>query len=190
MLEPNSETTVESSRPASATATDGTLRRTAALLDELLVHSIKLRDLYKSARWQTADIQFRGLRMLFDDHYKEQLRLVDVLLDRLRTLGGAGRVLAGLLLQGTQFSCALQGRVSPIRLLRDLLDAHDTVLAASRSGAQGDEGAYTASGRDFAVGQVVLVNDMQFQSISDQLIARSHRRRAVEARQAGQAALT
>jgi hypothetical protein len=113
MLEPNSETTVESSRLASVVANDGTLRRTAALLDELLVHSIKLRDLYKSARWQTADIQFRGLRILFDDHYKEQLRLVDVLLDRLRTLGGAGRVLAGLLLQGTQFSCALRGRVSP-----------------------------------------------------------------------------
>jgi hypothetical protein len=45
MLEPNSETTVESSRLASVVANDGTLRRTAALLDELLVHSIKLRDL-------------------------------------------------------------------------------------------------------------------------------------------------
>jgi starvation-inducible DNA-binding protein len=184
MLEPNSETTVESSRLAATMANDGTLRRTAALLDELLVHSIKLRDLYKSARWQTADSQFRGLRSVFDDHYKEQLRLVDVLLDRLRTLGGAGRVLAGLLLQRTQFSCALRGRVSPISLLRDLLDAHDTVLAAARSGA-GDERAYSASGRDFAVGQVVLVNDMQFQSISDQLIALSDKRRVVEAHQNG-----
>jgi hypothetical protein len=52
--------------------------------------------------WQTADIQFRGLRILFDDRYKEQLRLVDVLLDRLRMLGGAGRVLAGLLLPDRQ----------------------------------------------------------------------------------------
>jgi hypothetical protein len=32
------------------TASDGTLRRTASLLDELLVHSIKLRDLYKTTR--------------------------------------------------------------------------------------------------------------------------------------------
>jgi starvation-inducible DNA-binding protein len=185
MLEPNSDITVESHGLASPIANDGASRRTAALLDELLVDSIKLRDLYKSARWQTADIQFRGLRILFDAHYKEQLHLVDVLLDRIRVLGGAGRVLAGLLLQGAQFSYALRGRVLPIRLLRDLLNAHDTVLAAARLGSDSDERADTASIHDFAVGQVVLVNNMQFQAISDQLIAQSDRRRATVARQDG-----
>ena len=139
MLESNSDTVVESNqvessrtessraesnRGGSAVTHEGSSRRTAALLDELLVHSIKLRDLYKSARWQTADIQFSGLRALFDDHYKEQLRLVDVLLDRLRLLGGAGRVLGGLFVQGTQFSSAPRGKALLIRLLRDLLDAH------------------------------------------------------------------
>jgi DNA-binding ferritin-like protein len=181
MLKSNINPTVESYGLASTTADDDASRRTAALLEELLVHSIKLRDLYKSARWQTADIQFRGLRILFEDHYKEQLRLVDVLLNRLRVLGGAGCVLAALLLQGTQFSCALRGRVLPIRLLHGLLEAHETVLAAARSG----ECADTATSRDFAARQVVLVNNMQFKSISDQLIARSNRRRVLVARQDG-----
>ena len=188
MLKSNINAAVESSGMASTTANDIGSRRTAALLEELLVHSIKLRDLYKSARWQTADIQFRGLRILFEDHYKEQLRLVDVLLDRLRMLGGAGCALASLLLQGTQFSCALRGRVLPIRLLHGLLEAHETVLAAARSGANGHECADTATSRDFAAGQVVLVNDMQFQSISDQLIARSDRRRVLVAGQDGPSA--
>jgi starvation-inducible DNA-binding protein len=183
MLETNSEAAVDYHEPASTVGQEGSSRRTAALLDELLVHSIKLRDLYKSARWQTADVRFRGMRALFDDHYKEQLRLVDVLLDRLRMLGGAGRALAGRLVQGAQFSSALRGELSLIRLLRDLLDAHDAVLTAARS--NGDEYAHSALSRDFAVGQVVLVNDMQFQSISDQLIARSDRRRVIEARQDG-----
>ena len=147
-----------------------------------MIHSIKLRDLYKSARWQTADIQLRNLRILFDDHYKEQLRLVDVLLDRLRILGGAGRVLAGLLVQDTQFSSALRGRVSPILLLHSLLEAHEAVLAAVRPGANGDERDPAVSSDDFVVGQVVLVNNTQFQSICDQLIARSNRRRVVSAR--------
>ena len=183
MLKSSINATVESSGMASTTASYIASRRTAALLEELLVHSIKLRDLYKSARWQTADIQYRGLRILFDDHYREQLRLVDVLLDRLRMLGGAGCVLAGLLLQGTQFSCALRGRVLPIRLLHGLLEAHETVLAAARSGANGHESADTATtSRDVAADQVVLVNNMQFQSISDQLIAQSDRRRVLVAR--------
>jgi starvation-inducible DNA-binding protein len=183
MLETNSDRSMESQQAASAAAYEGGSRRTAALLDELLVHSIKLRDLYKSARRQTADLQLGALRALFDDHYKEQLRLVDVLLDRLRMLGGGGRVLAGHLVQGAPFSRALRGEPSLIRLLRDLLDAHDTVLTAARSGANGEEYAHTPLSRDFAVGQVVLVNDTQFQSISDQLIARSDKRRVIEARQ-------
>ena len=185
MLKSNIDATVESCGMVSATGDDRAPRSTPALLEELLVHSIKLRDLYKRARWHTADIQFRGLRVLFEDHYKEQLRLVDVLLDRLRILGGAGCVLAGLLLQGTQFSCALRGRVLSIRLPHGLLEAHDAVLVAARSGANGHECADTATSRDFAAGQVVLVNNMRFKAISDQLIARGDRRRVLVARHDG-----
>jgi DNA-binding ferritin-like protein len=46
--------------------------------------------MYKNARWQTADLQFRSLRQLFDGHYKEQIQLVDVLVDRMRVLNCAG----------------------------------------------------------------------------------------------------
>ena len=177
----DSKTTVGSGRPASAT--DAAIRQTTALLDELLVHSIELRNMYKSAYWQVADIQLRGLRILFDGHYKEQLRLVDVLLDRRRMLGGEGRPVAGLLLQRTQHPDALRGRMLPIRLLHALLNAHDTVLCAAESGANSDRCSHTVSSRDFAVGQVVLVNTLQLGLISDQLIARSDKRRVIEARQ-------
>ena len=71
------------------------------------------------------------------------------------------------------------------RLVHGLLEAHETVLAAARSGASGHECADTATSRDFAARQVVLVNDMQLQSISYQLIARSDRRRVLITRQDG-----
>jgi hypothetical protein len=76
--------------------------KTVALLDELLTHTLAVRDLYKSARYQAADIHFRHLRLLLDAHYKEQLRLVDILVDRICALGGASCVLAGTFLQGTR----------------------------------------------------------------------------------------
>src|ERR1700756_410326 len=41
---------------------DAESHKTIAVLTELLGHSIDLRDLYKNARWQTADIQHRRLR--------------------------------------------------------------------------------------------------------------------------------
>src|SRR5271165_2119077 len=80
-------------------AADSATDKTIALLNELLTHTLAVRDLYKSARCQAADIHVRHLRPLFDAHYQEQLRLVDVLVDRIRVLGGANRVLAGAFLQ-------------------------------------------------------------------------------------------
>src|SRR5258708_12372001 len=80
---------------------DSAAHKTIVLLDELLTHTLPLRDLYKSARCQSGDIHFRHLRSLFDSHYKEQLILVDVLVDRIRALGGASRVLVSAFLQGT-----------------------------------------------------------------------------------------
>ena len=101
---------------------------TVDVLEELLAHSIHLRDMYKNARWQTADLQFRSLRQLFDGHYKEQIQLVDVLVDRIRVLNCAGGVFAGDFLHRKQFSQLLRGRASATLLLAELLDAHESVL--------------------------------------------------------------
>jgi len=144
-----------------------------ALLDELLNHTIRLRDLYKNARRLTADIQFQHLRLIFEGHYKEQLRLVDILIDRIRVLGGGCHVFAGCFLQGTRFSYALRGKGSPIRLLRDLLDAHELVLSTARSSTRGDAQDDSVLIRsDPAVGQVVFANDQQSRSVGEQLIPR------------------
>jgi starvation-inducible DNA-binding protein len=141
-------------------------RKTIAVLDELLSQSIRLRDLYRIARWQTADIQYRRLRHLFDRHYKEQLHLVDVLTDRIRLLGEARQLFASKFLQGTRFACALKCNKAAGRLLRELLDAHESVLSAVRPN---DSTLNQQWAHDFAVGQVVLTNDAQSLCIIEQL---------------------
>jgi starvation-inducible DNA-binding protein len=146
-----------------------------ARLEELLAHSVRLRDMYKRARWQTADIQFRVLRLLFDDHYREQLRLVDVLLDRIRMLGGSDRIFAGVFLQASRFSCALRGRASPCRLLEELLEAHELILGSVRTVASSN-GDGTCN-RDFAVGQVVLANEFEHQLLGEQLMRTDSRQK-------------
>ena len=146
---------------------DAGLRRTIAVLEELLAQSICLRDLYRTARWQTADIQYRRLRQLFDRHYKEQLRLVDVLVDRIRTLGGGQQVFARNFLQGTRFACALRGNKAVERLLNELLDAHESVQNVARQKGSTMNAQWA---QDFALGQVVLANDAQSTSIGEQLV--------------------
>src|ERR1700674_1858007 len=149
---------------------DFTAQKTIGLLDELLTHTLQLRDLYKSARCQTADIRLRHLRPVFDAHYKEQLALVDVLVDRIRALGGASRVLAGAFLQGTPPSYALRGRSAPNRMLCDLLDAHEIVLSAAHTAGTYSQPSDSSAVRDFAVGQVLLTNDQQGGSVREQLV--------------------
>jgi starvation-inducible DNA-binding protein len=148
-----------------------TADKTVVLLEELLTHTLPVRDLYKTARCQAADIHFRQLRQVFDAHYKEQLRLVDVLVDRICALGGANRVLAGTFLQGTQPTYILRGHLAPSRLLCDLLDGHELVLSAAHSAGANSLQTDASADRDFAVGRVVLTNDLQVHSVREQLSA-------------------
>ena len=163
--------------PPATSVENLTAYKTIVLLDDLLTHTLPLRDLYKSARCQAADIRFRHLRPLFDTHYKEQLALVDVLVDRIRALGGANRVLAGAFLQGTPPCYALRGDLALSRLLCDLLDAHEIVLSAAHTtgvyGLQTDRSAV----QDFAVGQVLLTNDQQGCFVREQLVRLDRARR-------------
>ena len=145
--------------------------KTVEVLEVLLAHSIHLRDLYRNARWQTAATQFRRLRQLFDGHYSQQIHLIDVLIDRIRTLNGTGRPFARDLLDRTQFSQSLRGRPSTRHLLVELLDAHESVLSAAP--ATGTHyGQVSSWTRDFAVGQVILTNDRQILVVSEQLMYR------------------
>lgn len=152
--------------PPTSADTDAESKKTIAALSELLNQSINLRDLYKKARWQTADIQYRRLRQLFDRHYQEQLQLVDVLTDRIRTLGGSQQLFASQYIQCTRFACALRGNKAAGRLLCELLDAHESVLHTGRANGSALDEQWA---RDFAVGQVVLTNDAQRETINGEL---------------------
>jgi starvation-inducible DNA-binding protein len=174
--------TMRRTRVTPVAAADTESSSIVAVLNELLTQSIRLRDLYKHARSQLAGIQFHGLRRMLDDHYQGQLHLIDVLIDRTRTLGGARGVFAGDFLQGTQFSHVLRGRRAPIGLLRELLDAHESVLIAARPSGAGDDHHWV---RDFAVGHVVLTNDLQSDAVSKQLAGCATLQRYLQAQARG-----
>jgi len=146
--------------------------KTVEVLEVLLAYSIHLRDLYRNARWQTGAIQFRRLHQLFDGHYKEQVQLIDVLIDRIRALDGAGRLFARDFLDRTQFSQTVAGRASTRHLLVELLDAHESVLSAALPTGTHYGQVSSSWTREFAVGQVVLTNDQQILVVSEQMTRR------------------
>ena len=143
-----------------------------AVLNDLLVDSILLRDLYKKARRQNTDIAFHSLRQLFDNHYREQLQLVDVLIERMCSLGGASSLFADRFLHETHFSGRLRSEGVALRWLRELLDRHESVLGKARPAGSSEDHVWI---RDAAVSRVVLINDLQSWSINEQLLSRETR---------------
>src|ERR1700674_3375007 len=57
-------------------------------LNQLLADTMALRDLYKKCHWQVSGPTFYSLHLLFDKHSGEQGALVDLLAERIQTLGG------------------------------------------------------------------------------------------------------
>jgi starvation-inducible DNA-binding protein len=145
---------------------------TVDVLEELLAHSVRLRDLYKAVRCKAVHIPPRRLHQLFDCHYREQIQLVDTLIDRIRTLDGAAGVFAADLLRWSEFPQRTRDAASITQLLARVMDAHDSILSVALPN-HSDVGRVESSwSRDFAVGMVVLTNNQQIQAVSAQLKAR------------------
>jgi hypothetical protein len=152
--------THESTSGSSAT------NNTLVLLDELLRLTFAVRDLYASARHPGADSGIRHLRPLFDTHHTQQVRLVEILVDRIGAAHDAKGVFKAVLPVDTHPAYVLHG-LAPERLLCDLLDAHASVLRVA-DGARAN-GLDTCTDRNFAIGRVVLTNDLQSYAVGEQL---------------------
>jgi starvation-inducible DNA-binding protein len=66
-------------------------RASAENLNQLIADTMTLRDMYKKHHWQVVGPTFYPLHLLCDKHYKEQGELVDLLEERIQTLGSQYR---------------------------------------------------------------------------------------------------
>jgi starvation-inducible DNA-binding protein len=131
------------------------------MLNRLLAHTTAIRDLYKKAHWQVSGPTFYEFHLLFDKHYTEQDEMMDLIAERIQTLGGVALALADDVVEETRIARAPSGIESAANQLRRLVDAHEFILLEARpmareSASLGDEGT-----NDLIVGQVVRTNELQ-----------------------------
>lgn len=130
-------------------------------LNQLLADTISLRDLYKKHHWQVSGPSFYSLHLLFDKHFNEQNELVDMLGERIMTLGGVAIAMAADVAEITLVPRPPKGREQvPVQISR-LLHAHEIVLREARTMArlaaqQGDDGT-----NDLLVSSVIRTNETQ-----------------------------
>jgi starvation-inducible DNA-binding protein len=140
-----------------------------ANLNQVLADTITLRDLYKKSHWQASGPTFYPLHLLFDKHSGEQAELVDLLAERIQTLGGVGVAMAADVAEMTLIPRPTRGRENTGAQLSRLLHAHEIVLKESRTmarlaAANGDEGT-----SDILVSNVLRTNELQVWFVSQHL---------------------
>jgi starvation-inducible DNA-binding protein len=139
-------------------------------LNQILVDTMVLRDLYKKHHWQVAGHTFYQLHLLFDKHYDEQSALVDRPAERIQSLGGISIAMAHDVAEMTRIERPPRGREAvPVQLSR-LLEAHEIIIqevreAARQASAGGDDGT-----NDLLVSDVLRAHEMQVWFLAEHLV--------------------
>jgi starvation-inducible DNA-binding protein len=139
-------------------------------LNQILVDTMSLRDLYKKHHWQVSGPTFYQLHLLFDKHFGEQVELVDTIAERIQALGGVTYAMAADVAENTKIPRPPKDREeAPVQISR-LLEAHEIILEESRKAANeasdaGDEGT-----NDLLVSDVIRTNEQQVWFISEHVV--------------------
>src|SRR5213594_2949852 len=95
-------------------------------LNQLLVDTMTLRDMYKKHHWQVSGPTFYQLHLLFDKHFDEQSELVDSIAERIQSLGGVSIAMAHDVAEMTLIPRPPRGRDEvPVQIARQAAEAGD-----------------------------------------------------------------
>lgn len=139
-------------------------------LNQILADTQILYALYKKHHWLMRGPTFYQLHLLLDKHATEQAKLIDMVAERVQTLGG---VAVGDPRQAAEITTVPRppdGVEEVPAMLSRLLEAHEIVLgkahdAADRVAQQGDDGT-----NDLLVSGVIRTNELQVWFIAEHLV--------------------
>jgi starvation-inducible DNA-binding protein len=139
-------------------------------LNHALADTQILYALYKKHHWLVRGHTFYQLHLLLDKHAGEQLRLVDLLAERVQTLGGVAVGDPRHVAELTRIPRSPDGVESVPAMLSRLLEAHETILtdahdAAARVAALGDDGT-----NDILVSEVIRTGELQAWFLAEHLV--------------------
>ncbi len=145
-------------------------RQSIENLNQILADTFTLRDLYKKHHWQVSGPTFYQLHLLYDKHYEQQNEIVDMLAERIQSLGGISLAMAPDVAATTIIPRVPKGREEvPVQISR-LLHAHEIVLKETRTmarqaAASGDDGT-----NDLLVSDVIRTNEKQVWFLSEHVV--------------------
>lgn len=140
------------------------------LLNEILADSMILYALYKKHHWLVAGPTFYQLHLLFDKHAEEQTELIDLLAERVQSLGGIAVGDPRHAAELTTIDRAPDGAEDVPAMIHRTLDAHETIIEKVRNAIDKTEKSSDWGSNDLLMGDVLRRHELQVWFIAEHVV--------------------
>ena len=142
----------------------------AQLLNRVLADTTILYALYKKHHWNVAGPTFYQLHLLFDKHAEEQTELIDLLAERVQSLGGIAVGDPRHAAELTTIDRAPNGAEDVPAMIHRLLDAHETVLEKVRRGIEKTEKSGDWGSNDLLMSDILRRHELQVWFVAEHAV--------------------
>ena len=140
------------------------------LVNEILADSMVLYAMYKKHHWLVAGPTFYQLHLLFDKHAGEQLELVDLLAERVQSLGGIAVGDPRQAAELTSIQRPPDGAEEVSVMLDRTLRAHETILAKVRAAIKATEASGDWGTNDLLMSDVLRRHELQVWFLAEHVV--------------------
>ncbi len=144
--------------------------QSAQTLNRILADSTILYALYKKFHWLVAGPTFYQLHLLFDKHAGEQLELIDLLAERVQSLGGIAVGDPRHAAELTRIERPPNGAEEVPVMLGRLLEAHRTIIEAVREAIAITERNGDWGSNDLLMSDVLRRHELQVWFVAEHLV--------------------
>jgi starvation-inducible DNA-binding protein len=140
------------------------------LLNQILADTLILYSLYKKHHWQMRGPTFYQLHLLLDKHAGEQQVLIDMLAERVQTLGGVAIADPRHVAEITRIERAPNGVEEVPAMLSRLLAAHETIIEETRVAIEKIAQSGDAGSNDLLMSDVLRTHEQQVWGVAEHLV--------------------
>jgi len=142
----------------------------AQVLNELLADTMILYSMYKKHHWLVAGPTFYQLHLLFDKHAAEQLELIDLIAERVQSLGGIAVGDPRHAAELTSIARPPDGAEDVPVMIDRLLDAHETVIEKVRAAIEATEKSKDWGTNDLLMSDVLRRHELQVWFVAEHVV--------------------
>src|SRR2546428_2291616 len=145
-------------------------RENCEALNHILADSMILYQLYKKHHWLVAGPTFYQLHLLFDKHAGEQLELIDLLAERVQSLGGIAVRDPRHAAELTSIERPPDGAEDVPAMITRLLKAHEALIRGVRVAIELTEQNKDWGSNDLLMSDVLRRNELQVWFVAEHIV--------------------